>query len=647
MSFTDSVQRVPGPYKTPSLSGSGTILRSRNSYAGRETPVMYTQYETPKRHSVRSADLAPLMEFRYQSFAKQRAHAQNQSTPPRQKRSHYALYAQRSVIALGVSTFVTTVLLVAAAFFWRAWLTSLGRIIRFESARSAYSSMFSINFARLLAILVCTLSVFILLRVTEQIMCFNPKYAPSTLPRLASLRIFFSSRQNALHVVVCIAACVIQTIFSSTLFGNAHADRQHSRFSNQTLVDLSFYTWLGAFSGLFFSILSQTTANNVWRFSPTKTTMLSRARRQLPWILWLSLVQCVYACVMSYMAATSMRFMAWWLRTTLDTHESGTVSFMTKLSAISAASVTLFSWNFALMTFKLIMTISVDVRRQLPEDGNADSAIARDNAKGEALVFEQMLSALTQKSSADPGRLSFMLGLLYFRDIALSSAKGRRAIFVDATGRTWNNFFYTSIEPVDNLAERLSLANTSRVPEKTVLASRRQRVHHGQSTTWRLLGEEWRKSKEPLMFGEGMCVVWACEAISHLLVASREEDDFGLAQRTLVHTIMSLLRCKEQLDLYMRVLKGKVEDEDAGNVIPQSSEVQDALAAIANNIPAQTWFFSDEVMGGAISDALGLALYRLVDAFRQHLQGYIAGSEPHWDRRLDRALQSCLEMEHT
>lgn len=142
-------------------------------------------------------------------------------------------------------------------------------------------------------------------------------------------------------------------------------------------------------------------------------------------------------------------------------------------------------------------------------------------------------------------------------------------------------------------------------------------------------------------FGEGRAVVWACEAISHFLVASRDEDDYGVAQRTFVHAIISLLTCKEQVDAArQRVGVAPV-------VVDNHMEITDSgiITRMVNYQNPHDSYFAPEVVSSAVSDALNLALFRLVDAFRVHLQGYLGGAEPHWDRRLDRALKACLEMD--
>jgi len=220
----------------------------------------------------------------------------------------------------------------------------------------------------------------------------------------------------------------------------------------------------------------------------------------------------------------------------------------------------------------------------------------KTNENRAVAAVSRLLDDISSRSSEHGlESLARILGMQFFRDVARTSRNGRRILFADLNGERWNPLLEGCIEPIKDFTVELAAKDNS-VPKENLPATTGS--------------------------GNGRLVAFACEILSHLLVASREEDDFGIVQRTFVHVIMCILALKEHVDSEKQRLRFKTS-----TVLP---------------LVPQSAYFDEENIIGIVGDNVELALVRISDSFRTHLEGFLEGREPHWDRRYDAALRTAL-----
>lgn len=464
--------------------------------------------------------------------------------------------------------------------------------------------------ARVLGLLFATALSFVVVVACEGIAMAERTPQVSTLS-FGALRFVFGSRARALHVALCIAVSVLHTLVLSAVVGAF--DSPGATRGEQPPA----FTAVAAASGAAFSFLAQTHGAFVWRFSPTRAPASARFRALMRPAAALAGAAVASGMVLSAAWLSSVRQLAAFTGAPPVPPGPG---LLLQLGAAAATFCALLCWAVAVVAMQTNVTKPLVVSRYIADV--SAGAIKADAQRNRDLV-DALLSDLNPNLMLP--NLPQLLSLQFFRDVARGSLPGRSAVFADASGNAWNALYAGCTAPIDALEQRLVNAAPM--------------TRHGDMFPATGRTRAAGSARYALDFGESRSVVWAAEAISHFLVASREEDDYGVAQRTFLHIVMSLLRCKGAVDAARRrmtlapVLVGDGRRSEK-TMLTQMWEYRSP----------HDKYFATETVSTAVSDAINLAVFRLVDAFRVHVQGYLVGKEPHWDRSLDKTLKVCLEM---
>lgn len=435
-----------------------------------------------------------------------------------------------------------------------------------------------------------------------------------------ALRYVLLTRSRALHVALSAGMCAVHVLLIAGALGAMPS-------SSRALNALPAFVWAALCVGAVYSILAQSSGALSWRFSDTRDTAPSRARADAPYVVYHSLSAGAAGCTFAWTALFIARRALLMAGVLHPASSALTGSFGVRARAAGCAAVALLSWTAALAAHRIALTSPLSVRAlvadALPLQLKAHQERSRE-------VIEHLLGDLPPVSATSGiAELSQMLALQFFRDVARCSRAARRVIFSDASGVTWNALFVGCITPVDTLASRLAARAPARVVVQSAMSSRR-------STSG--------GSADDGALGDARSAAWACETLSHMLVASLVEDDYGVAQRTFVHIVMALLALRQQLDTE-RERSRIMQAHDACARSSNATGARALLCALLHFVPPQDIYYADHVALRLVGDALDLALHRLVDAFRPHLKGYLVGGEPQWDRRFDHALKDVLDLE--
>lgn len=439
---------------------------------------------------------------------------------------------------------------------------------------------------------------------------------------LRALRLVTGQRNRILHVILSIGLSVIHVLLTAAAVGFLPLG---ASFSGRIMSDLHYFTYIAVFTGAIFSLFAQASGVFAWRFSPTRSTLLTRIRQELPHVLHLSGGVAAAGGAAAWSTLMLLRRGAIALGALSSESNVFTGSLGMRAVAAVVAFSTLLSWSASLATYRLVLTAPLSVREHVPDTLPAPLQLKASQERARAAIERLLVDLTPAHETSGIGSLSRLLALQFFRDAARASRAARRVIFTDASGVTWNALLIGCLAPVDALSTRLAAQAPAPV---AVQAATGVRARRGGAAA----------AAEGV--GEGRAAAWGVETLSHMLVASRDEDDYGVAQRTFVQVVMSLLILKEQLD---------AARERARIVQPvihwRGGAQQGPIEAILAYAPPQDKYFAPDVVMRLVADALDLALHRLVDAFRAHLKGYLVGAEPHWDRRLDRALKDALYLD--
>ena len=421
----------------------------------------------------------------------------------------------------------------------------------------------------------------------------HPRLAPQQFA--LGIRHIFSKRSRLMQLAAS-GFCGAAVVFSvSFCIGAVYRNNPSSVF---------FPMWSGLFCGLVHSYLSQITGVFTWRFSPTRETVIKRVRGELLFSALLAASSSLMGCFLAYVDFLVLRrivFPSSRNSASMMLYVSARIHFTTLISAcMSMAALCLVCTIYMHM-----MTVAMNVR-----DYISDSSINSLRSKEDALrVVHRLLYDISPENRKQDGLIALnrMLGIQFFRDVARTSRAGRRIIFEDSESVLWNGVMQGCVEPVKDLTQELMKSASNSSPN----------------------------SAGTIDFADGRAVAWACETLSHFLVASRNEDDFGIVQRQFVHVVLCLLALKNCVDSARN--QRRIQRTPPSFRTLSSSKFNTSLQS------PQDVYFAIDVVGATVGDAVDLALVRIVDAFRAHLKGFLVGSEPHWDRRFDQSLSAVLE----
>lgn len=445
-------------------------------------------------------------------------------------------------------------------------------------------------FASFVLYAISTLLLITFLGLSEGVFsCEHPRI-PLPLFHKAGFRYIGSSRNRIAHLFV--SAGISAALVLSTSFCMGFVSRGD-------VISVLYPLWLGLFCGFSFSYLAQVSGSFTWRFSPTRDTILRRLRFESPYPILLGAVAVFTGSSCSaldlMLGRQIMLALGWLPRSPIFS-----VSFRTQACTIFAALATMCALGIVCLGYMHMMTTAMNVRDYIPEVNTNTLQVKSSEERSRQAVLRLLDDICPEKENADTGlgALTLLLGLQFFRDIARTSRVGRQIVFSDSNGTMWNRLLAACFAPIKAQTAQPSSSNIN------------------------------------INFVNCRAVAWACEALSHFVVASRNEDDFGIAQRSFVYVVINLLHLKEFVDIARERLR--IRRASNSMAIPAKG-----AAKVLQTAPQDVYFAPDTV-SAVVGDAVDLALVRIVDAFRAHLKGFLVGAEPHWDRRLDQSLQAVL-----
>ena len=451
--------------------------------------------------------------------------------------------------------------------------------------------------------LLCTLLMiinmalfFLFLGMSENVFSAeHPRLKPHQV--LPGLRYILWNRSRRLQFF-CSGCCAAGVVFSvSFCIGAVYRNNLYSAL---------YPMWIGFACGLTHSYLSQITGVFTWRFSPTRETVIKRVRGELLFATVLALSATFLGWFVAYV---SMGIISRFIYSTSLTPAkmllvSSKIHFATTLSVFMSMA----AFCLVCAVYMHMMTVAMNVR-----DHISDSLNSTLQSKERAVsTVHRLLADIAPENRKYDGLIALnrMLGIQFFRDVARTSRAGRRIIFEDSDSILWNGIMQGCVEPVKDLTQELT----------------------------KVVSNPNRDTSVPIEFADGRNVAWACETLSHFLVASRDEDDFGIVQRQFVHVIMCLLALKH-------CVESAREQRRIQRTATSLRSLPNSKLSMTLQSP-QDIYFDIDVVAATVRDAVDLALVRIVDAFRAHLKGFLAGAEPHWDPRFDRSLSAVLESSH-
>jgi Nucleoporin protein Ndc1-Nup len=145
-------------------------------------------------------------------------------------------------------------------------------------------------------------------------------------------------------------------------------------------------------------------------------------------------------------------------------------------------------------------------------------------------------------------------------------------------------------------------------------------------------------SCDEVLFGDAQRISHAAQALANLVVASRSpvanEDRYGVAQRTLVDVVTSLLQCHASCRAFndSQLLQTR-------SVLSQGG----GGGGGGGGGPNSTFAVDERHRARLVEDALAHAVRQIVAAFRTHLRGYLDAQEPRWAGRFNATLAHFLK----
>jgi len=286
------------------------------------------------------------------------------------------------------------------------------------------------------------------------------------------------------------------------------------------------------------------------------------------------------------------------------------------------------SWNFGLAVLKIVHSRFVDLERvSLDDTGDPNSS---------------MMYFLTQEN--DGVMQSLALEDLYH--VARYSKARRIAIFSDPSGKRLRGVLSSCHSLIDSCTESIYSWNMARrdadakLSQKADISGRRERMsrpmrYQGEifpverDSIWSSSGLDWtsRRSdrqslnapKRPLSsrpFQKASRVRRAAECLTLLHLASRKEDPYGVAQRSLRETMASLLACYDACSQH---------------------------AHLSGTLPAQEARTPQFGSAGTLADVLSGLLQQLAHAYQQYLASLSRDPSLRWNPRLAPLLERFLQ----
>lgn len=148
------------------------------------------------------------------------------------------------------------------------------------------------------------------------------------------------------------------------------------------------------------------------------------------------------------------------------------------------------------------------------------------------------------------------LALMELSGLVRTSPRRRARIFADHTGGAWESVLAHTIGLIDSMTQRLLSATQEVKDERKYSKNGKQGVSAALSAAWnsfcrRFLIHPPARKTEALLADYSL-TIWSIQALAGLVAASREEDRFGVVQRSdgVRRTLHSLLALDLALEAY-------------------------------------------------------------------------------------------------
>jgi Nucleoporin protein Ndc1-Nup len=436
-------------------------------------------------------------------------------------------------------------------------------------------------------------------------------------------------------------------------------------------IDLQICVVVGAIAGVAFAVAWQASAAYVLRVSPSRVAWRVRVRADLgyaaePAAVVLGVAAAVAAVLALLMrgdggeggdlsvyeialaataavegaAAVKLDF-SWLRRWWICVEAVGLCVLCWTLSSVIVNVLLSQPYDFVLEA-KAAAAVPGEQRKAREANGGRRGAKTADPRVLNPLLFA--LNAAVRYPRADPTGVLGALALQDLCDSVSTSPAGRAPVFADAQGLVWHEILTACLFPIDKLSYRLWLRANSHRSELPALfqAGKMESAAlysgHGfggaddggddvlgAATSWSM------DNDDGVLFGDSQRIVHAAGALANLLVASRSpvenEDQYGVAQRTLVDAVTALLQCYVSCRAY-----------NDGQLLQTRSVLSEA-----HSVPVTAEERDEQYYARLVEDALVRALRQIVTAFHAHIRGYLDAQEPRWSAKFNASLASFLD----